>query len=75
MYERDPPHIVRLGRGQTLVDSVEHMLQERDAILDELHFNLTREHLIMKQTTNLKRRDEVFKEGDFVYLKLQLYRQ
>lgn len=40
VYGRDPPAILRKGKGQTAVSSIEELLQERDTILDDLHFNL-----------------------------------
>lgn len=42
LYGRDPPHLMRVGRGQTPVDSLEALLQERDSLLNELHFNLVK---------------------------------
>lgn len=40
VYGRDPPHVLRLGKGQSTVDSLDEMLQERDAVLDEIQLNL-----------------------------------
>lgn len=40
LYGREPPKLWRIGAGQTLVGSLEEMLQERDLILDELKLNL-----------------------------------
>lgn len=57
------------------MNSIEEMLQERDAILDDLHYNLTRAQQILKSAANLKRRDDAFEVDDMVYLKLQPYRQ
>lgn len=42
VYGRDPPKLWRLGADQTMVSSLEEMLMERDAILDELRLNLNR---------------------------------
>ncbi|XP_074347611.1 uncharacterized protein LOC141686473 [Apium graveolens] len=42
VYGRDPPSITRSGRGKSVVDCMAEMLQESDAILDDLHFNLVR---------------------------------
>lgn len=49
LYGRDPPHLLRLGKGQTLVNSLDEFLQERDVILDELHFNLIKAQQFMKR--------------------------
>lgn len=40
-------HISCLGIGQTPVNSLDEFLQEWDAILDELHFNLTKAQQVM----------------------------
>lgn len=48
LYGRDPPHILRVGRGKTPVDSLDTLLQECDAILDELRFNLIKAQQRMK---------------------------
>lgn len=75
VYGREPTPLVSIGKGQTPVNNVEEMLQERDAMLAELHMNLMRAQLIMKTVADTRRRDECFAIGDFVYLKLQAYRQ
>lgn len=41
-YGRDLPHVLCLGRGHTPVDSLEELLKDRDAILEDLHFHLMR---------------------------------
>lgn len=75
LYGRDPPLLSRVGRGQTAVDSLEEMLQERDFILDELRLQLLKSQQRMQVTANSKRRDENFAVGEKVFLKLQPYRQ
>ena len=39
LYGRVPPHVVRIGHQHTDVNSLDQLLQERDAILDDLQFN------------------------------------
>lgn len=39
VYGRDPPNLLRIGDGQIPMHSLEEMLQERDAVLDELRMN------------------------------------
>lgn len=51
------------------------MLQERDMVLDDLHFYLLRAQQKMKANSDLRSRDESFAVGDMVYLKIQPYRQ
>lgn len=48
---------------------------ERDAILDELKFQLLKAQQLMKANEDKKRHDVNFTVGDMVYLKLQPYRQ
>lgn len=38
----DPPILIKLGRRQTPIGSLEEQLQERDTMIDELCFNLLR---------------------------------
>ena len=59
LYGKPPPHLVRFGHGHTLVDSVEHLLQESDAILDEIQFSLVKAHQNMIHYANSKRRDVI----------------
>ena len=60
--------------SSTPVFEVDQLLAERDTILDELKFHLTRAQSKMKVATDLHRREVQFKEGDLVYLKIQQYR-
>lgn len=48
LYGRDPPSLLRMGHGQTPVNSVEELLCERDAILDELHLQMLKAQQVMK---------------------------
>ncbi|KAL8123137.1 hypothetical protein AgCh_011215 [Apium graveolens] len=75
LYRRDPPSLLRIGQGQTPVNSLDELLKERDAILDDLKFQLVKSHQRMKLAADNKRRDESFTVGEQVYLKLQPYRQ
>jgi ribosomal protein L21E len=75
LYGRSPPSVIRIGHNCTSVDSLDQLLHERDAILDDLKYHLIRAQHRMKKQADLKRRDVNFEEGDLVYLKLQPYRQ
>ncbi|KAL8126838.1 hypothetical protein AgCh_013947 [Apium graveolens] len=75
VYGRDPPLITRLGKGKSPVDSVDMIFQERDFMLDELHLNLLKAQQHMKANTDAKRRDNTYKVGELVYIKLQPYRK
>ena len=75
LHGRPPPPLRRIGHGMTTMGSVEEMLQERDAQLDELKFHLLRAQQVMKANEDKRRRDVNFSNGEYVYLKLQPYRQ
>ena len=75
LYGREAPHVLKVSRGLTVVDSLEEFLLERDAILDELHHNLLLAQAKMKKWADKHRREEAYEVGDLVYLKLQPYRQ
>jgi hypothetical protein len=75
LYGRPPPAVIRIGNNCTPVDSVDQLLRERDAVLDDLMYNLIRAQQRMRQQADLKRREVTFEIGDLVFLKLQPYRQ
>lgn len=71
-----PPPLLRcVVQEATTLGSLEEMLQERDAQLDELKFQLLRAQQIKKVDEVKRRRDVHFNIGDNVFLKLQPYRQ
>ena len=74
LYGQNPPHLRKVGPSETIVGSLEEMLQEMDAIRDDLKFQLLRAQL-MKQNEDRKKRDITFTIGGVVFLKLQPYRQ
>ena len=67
--------MLKFNKGDTPVGSLDELLQERDAILDDLRFQLLKAQQVMKTTADSKRRDESFEINDWVYLRLQPYRQ
>ncbi|RVW45033.1 Retrovirus-related Pol polyprotein from transposon 297 [Vitis vinifera] len=75
LYGQDPPALVRYGHSFATVSSDEHMLEERDVILEELKLNLHKAQDRMRATANRKRREEHYDVGGLVYLKLQPYHQ
>ena len=75
LYGQDPPPLVRYGHGPAAVSSVEHMLEEHNAVLEELKLNLHKAQDRMRATANRKRCEEHYDVGDLVYLKLQPYSQ
>ncbi|VFQ72131.1 unnamed protein product [Cuscuta campestris] len=75
LYGRPPPTFLPYRRGDSKVPEVDNFLQERDSLLRRLRENLKEAQRRMTQTANRHRTDLKFKEGDWVLLKLQPYRQ
>ncbi|CAH9130821.1 unnamed protein product [Cuscuta epithymum] len=75
LYGRPPPPIPRYEFGSSLVEEIDVQLQERDQVLGELKRHLMTSNNRMKQLADRKRRDEEFEVGDWVFLRLQPYRQ
>ena len=74
LYGRDPPTLIRGEISPSPVEEVNHMLAERNLILDELKWQLNKAQDRMRGQANKKRREVEFQVGDRVYLKLQPYR-
>lgn len=66
LYGRPSPAVVRLGHNTTSVDSIEQLLRERDALLDELSTQLLVAQNRMRQAANRKRRHDAFEVGDVI---------
>lgn len=75
LYGRDPPPIIRYEGQQTPIDAIDKLLEDRDAILDDLKMNLIRAQQKMQHQANTKKREVEYAVGDMVYLKLRPYRQ
>lgn len=54
---------------------MDRTLQKKEEMITRLKFNLVRAQHRLKQQADLHRSDRVFQVGDFVWLKLQPYRQ
>lgn len=52
VYGRPPPSILQYLPHETRVEAVAHPLLDRDEILRQLHFNLTRAQQCMVKTAN-----------------------
>lgn len=75
VYGRAPPTLLDyVGSGIT-VGAVHNMLSDRTRVMTTLRGNLLRAQQRMKMKANTKRTDTAFKVGDWVFLKLQPYRQ
>ncbi|KAL5810815.1 hypothetical protein ACOSQ4_027383 [Xanthoceras sorbifolium] len=75
VYELPPPKIVPYTLGTSKVQAVKETLRTRDEILAELRHNLELAQNRMKIQADRHRRKVSFNVGDYVYLRLQPYRQ
>ena len=75
VYGRDPPAIVRVSASADTPSEVLCQLQDRDALLDRLKANLLRAQERMKRFADTQRIEVSFNVGDWVFVKLQPYRQ
>ncbi|KAL7087088.1 hypothetical protein ACP275_13G044200 [Erythranthe tilingii] len=75
VYGVSPPNFLSYIPGTSRVQAVDDYLKDRDAILKELHENLQIAQNRMKCQADQRRRDVQFNVGDFVFVKLQPYRQ
>ncbi|XP_038973404.1 uncharacterized protein LOC103699041 [Phoenix dactylifera] len=75
VYGTPPPHLLAYVPGTARVQAVEEYLQDRDTLLRDLRRNLCLAQERMTSHANQHRREVSFEVGDYVYLKLQPYRQ
>ncbi|XP_062086173.1 uncharacterized protein LOC133792284 [Humulus lupulus] len=75
LYGGDLPPLIRFPVRTSLVSAVDTLLEDRDAILDDIRMHLLRAQQRMKQQYDQHRHHEEFKVGDLVYLKLRPYRE
>ncbi|KAJ0900594.1 putative nucleotidyltransferase, Ribonuclease H [Helianthus annuus] len=75
VYGRDPPPLSPYVAGETKNADLEHQLIDRDDMLKILRSNLSKAQDRMRNQANTRRRELSFQEGDYVFLKIQPYRQ
>lgn len=75
LYGCPPPRQLDYVLGTTKVDAVDHFLRTRFEVLSLLKHNLFAAQFRMKLQADQHRLDKSFKVGDWVYLRLQPYRQ
>lgn len=75
LYGRTPPFAFTYLPGKSKIASLDELLTQKNQILKLLKENLNRARNRMTQQANLKRKDKIFEVGQWVYLKLQPYRQ
>jgi hypothetical protein len=75
LYGRKPPTLVPYAPGSSKIDSLDELLTQKTMILKVLKENLTKARNRMTVQANRHRQDRQFEVGQWVYLKLQPYRQ
>ncbi|KAI9124628.1 hypothetical protein K1719_004550 [Acacia pycnantha] len=75
VYGRDAPPVLRHASSDDTPFDVSQQLRQRDELLDTLKANIQRAQARMKIYADKKRTDVEFHIGDFVWVKLQPYRQ
>ncbi|KAL8151213.1 hypothetical protein V2J09_021021 [Rumex salicifolius] len=75
LYGQPPPLHLPYLPGESASVAVDRSLQKREEMISVLKFHLLRAQNRMRQAADSHRSIREFKLGDFVYLKLQPYRQ
>lgn len=75
LYSRPPPSVLAYVPGTTSVHAVDLALRDRDHVLKVLKSNLADAQSRMKHYADSKRTERSFEVDDFVFLRLQPYRQ
>ena len=75
LYEFPPPTLQNYVLGTTRVDVLDSLLCQREAILATLRSNLAATQERMKVQADKHRQDRSFEVVNWVYLRLQPYRQ
>ena len=75
VYSIPPPNMLSYVPRTTRVQAVDEYLRDRDSVLQDLRHQLVLARDRMKTQADKHRREVHFTVGDFVYLKLQPYRQ
>lgn len=75
LYGQKPPSFIHYAPGGTSVAAAEKLLQDRETILKLLKEHLANSQHRMKQIADAHRTDREFVVGDWVYLRLQPFRQ
>ena len=75
MYGKPPPPISTYLKGSSTVEAVDHLLSTRQDLWAALTTRLHKMLLAMKAQADNKHRNVLYMVGDWVYVKLQPYRQ
>lgn len=74
LYRQKPPLHLPYLVGESDVDMVDRSLAAREAIIQLFKFHIEGAQQRMRDLSDKHRSDRDFAVGDYVYLKLQLYR-
>ncbi|CAM8999772.1 unnamed protein product [Rhodiola kirilowii] len=75
VYGRTPPDLLDHVQGATPLHTVDTLLDKRTTLLRQLRTNMERAQNRMRQQANSHRKDKEFMVGDWVYVRIQPYRQ
>jgi hypothetical protein len=75
VYGRLPPTLLSYIPSTARVEAVEHGLLERDRLIKDVQFKLQLAQNRMKQIYDRGHQERNFQPGDYVYVRLQPYRQ
>jgi hypothetical protein len=75
VYGRAPPSLKDYLTGTSPIATLDDFLSTRTHLIDQLKSHLHKAQLRMKNLADKHRTDVEFKEGDWVFMKLQPYRQ
>nr|GEY22748.1 reverse transcriptase [Tanacetum cinerariifolium] len=75
LYGRPPPSILPYTAGSSPIVTLDEALRKKQSLLDTLKARLTHARNRMKQHADKHRKEKNFEVGQWVYLKLQPYRQ
>ena len=75
LYGYVPPHWKELVQGDAKVPAVKSQLEENQKVMQVLRDNLTMAQNRMKQQANQRRTEREFEVADWVFVRLQIYKQ
>lgn len=75
LYGQSPPTILYYHPGMTSVNKVDQQLIRHNELIQQLKANLQVANNSMQPYANSKCCNVEFQEGDYIFLKLQPYRQ
>ncbi|KAJ4807007.1 polyprotein [Rhynchospora pubera] len=75
LYGYPPPQLPMGTPPKSAVETVNQLIKDRHQVMMELKQQLLKSQERMKRFADMKRSERVFEVGDWVYLKIQPYRQ